>query len=95
MNKSLIALFSVAALSAAIAVLQDVKAYEIFASREEEYGKVVMIVGDYLDIKDISRMEHLYRLAGDSRVALINNRQPGKADAAKSKLIIGSGKNLN
>ena len=94
MNKSLIALFSVAALSAAIAVLQDVKAYEIFASREEEYGKVVMIVGDYLDIKDISRMEHLYRLAGDSRVALINNRQPGKADAAKSKLIIGSGKKL-
>jgi len=94
LNKSLIAFFSIAALSAAIAVLQDVEAYEIFTSREEEYGKVVMIVGDYLDIKDISRMEHLCRMAGDSRVALINNRQPGKADAAKSKLIIGSGKKL-
>ena len=94
MNKSLIAFFSIAALSAAIIALQDVKAYEIFASGEEEYGKVVMIVGDYLDIKDIGRMESLYRLAGNSRVALINNRQPGKADAAKSKLIIGSGKKL-
>ncbi|HOS69873.1 MAG TPA: hypothetical protein PL076_07190, partial [Bacillota bacterium] len=94
MNKSLIAFFSIAALSAAITALQDVKAYEISASREEEYGKVVMIVGDYLDIKDISRMENLCRLAGRSHVALINNRQPGKADAAKSKLIIGSGKRL-
>jgi len=94
LNKSLIAFFSIAALSAAITALQDVKAYEISASREEEYGKVVMIVGDYLDIKDISRMENLCRLAGRSHVALINNRQPGKADAAKSKLIIGSGKRL-
>lgn len=57
-------------------------------------GKVVMIVADYLDMEDINSMEHLRRLALKSQIALMNNRQPGKASASKSKLIIGSGERL-
>lgn len=57
-------------------------------------GKVVMIVADYLNIEDINAMEFLGRAASGTQRALMNNRQPGTSHAAKSKLIIGSGKRL-
>ncbi|HWR60499.1 MAG TPA: hypothetical protein VN580_02745, partial [Clostridia bacterium] len=56
--------------------------------------KVVMVIADYLDIKDIRSMEFMERLTAVSHSALISNRQPGKASAGKSKLIIGTGKRL-
>ncbi len=61
---------------------------------ETAAGKVVMVVADYLDIGDINEMEYLSSLTGKSYVALMNNRQQGKAGSSKSKLIIGSGKRL-
>lgn len=66
-------------------------------TRAAEYKanrKVVLIVADYLDIQDISRMDFLSGNASKSYIALMNNRQPGRAGASKSKLIIGSGKML-
>lgn len=65
-----------------------------FASLKTDEAKVVMVVADYLSIEDINKMNYLRKLAGDSFVALINNRQSGKASASKSKLTIGSGKRL-
>ncbi|MDD4504623.1 MAG: hypothetical protein PHS15_07325, partial [Clostridiaceae bacterium] len=95
MNKSIFAFFSVVVLTVAIAVdCLDVNTDGTFVSREKAEGKTVMIIADYLDIEDINRMEYLHRLAGESYVALMNNRQPGKAGAGKSKLIIGTGKRL-
>lgn len=86
MKKSLAVFFSMVAFSAAISVSS--------ISEAEENSKAVMIIADYLDIEDISKMEYLNKLTGMSHVALMNNRQPGKAGASKSKLIIGSGKKL-
>jgi hypothetical protein len=94
LNKGLVAFFSIAALSIAIAAFPAAKNYRAFASEAADESKAVVIIADYLDIEDIGKMENLYRLTGDSRVALMNNRQPGKAGAGKSKLIIGSGKKL-
>lgn len=56
--------------------------------------KVVLVIADYLDIKDIENMNCLEKLSSKSHMGLISNRQPGKASAQKSKLIIGSGKSL-
>ena len=65
-----------------------------FGAEKTDEGKVVMVVADYLDIEDINRMDFLSRLVGEGHIALMNNRQPGKASASKSKLIVGSGKRL-
>ena len=96
MNKNIFAFFSIVVFIAAITaiVCLGVNTDAAFAAEETTEGKVVMVVADYLDIEDINRMGYLRRLAGESHVALMNNRQPGKASASKSKLIIGSGKRL-
>jgi hypothetical protein len=57
-------------------------------------GKAVLIVADYLNIEDVNSMEFVGQTASGICRALMNNRQPGTANAAKSKLIIGSGKRL-
>jgi len=59
-----------------------------------ENKKVVMVIADYLDIRDIRSMEFTQRLSAAGYSALMSNRQPGRASAVKSKLIIGAGKKL-
>ena len=95
MNKSIFAFFSVVLITAAIAAVSlGARTCETFASCKAAEGKTVLIIADYLDIEDISKMDFLGRLAVESHVALISNRQPGKAGASRAKLIIGSGKRL-
>lgn len=96
MSKSIFAFFSLVVLSASItaAAYLGVNSVTVFGDKETAEGKVVMVVADYLDIDDINRMDFMGRLTEKSSVALMNNRQPGKAGASKSKLIIGSGKRL-
>lgn len=95
MNKSIYAFFSLIVLTAAIAAsCSDVNTDGYLVSRVRAEDKTVVIVADYLGIEDINRMEYLRGLAAESCVALMSNRQPGKAGASKSKLIIGSGKRL-
>jgi hypothetical protein len=95
LNKSIYAFFSLVLLTAAIAAASlCVKAHGAFASEVTAKGKTVLIVADYLDIEDINNLDSLGRLASNSHIALVSNRQPGKAGASKSKLIIGSGKRL-
>jgi len=95
LSKIKFAFFSAVVSAAAIigAVFAGAEAEELAAPGTAE-GKVIVVIADYLDIEDISEMEYLGRLAGRSHVSLMNNRQPGKAGAEKSKLIIGSGKRL-
>jgi len=96
LRKRIFALFSITVLITAITVVIYFgdKTDAAFASFKTAETKVVMVVADYLSIEDINGMEYLRKLAGESFVALINNRQSGKASASKSKLTIGSGKRL-
>jgi nicotinamide-nucleotide amidase len=66
LNKGLVAFFSIAALSIAIAAFPAAKNYRAFASEAADESKAVVIIADYLDIEDIGKMENLYRLTGDS-----------------------------
>lgn len=96
MSKSLFAFLRAAVFTAAIL---SITCFEAVADPSGMPGaaaekKVVMVVADYLAIEDINRMEFLSRLASESYLALMNNRQAGKAGADKSKLVIGSGKRL-
>lgn len=96
MNKSIFAFFSLVLctieITAASFCVGNIKAP--VSTFEKTDDKVVMVIVDYLDIKDINKMEFMSRLADESHMALMNNRQPGKAGAEKSKLIIGSGKKI-
>ena len=95
MSKGLVALFSAAvfAFSLFSGISPDAaEQYGVRDNRTED--KVVMVIADYLDVYDIGHMDFLSKLAGESYMALLNNRQLGKAGADGSKLIIGSGKRL-
>jgi hypothetical protein len=95
LSKGIVAFCSAAVLAAALtASCLAASTGAAVESAETATGKVLMVVADYLDIGDIKEMEYLSKLAGKSNVALMNNRQPGKAGSSKSKLVIGSGKRL-
>ncbi|MGE5678276.1 MAG: hypothetical protein ACM3ZR_09505 [Pseudomonadota bacterium] len=97
MNKSIFAFFSFIVVIALISVISISLPLDIEASVSSETAdekKVVMVIADYLDIKDIGNMSFLKKLSSAGHMALMSNRQPGKASAIKSKLIIGSGKGL-
>lgn len=96
MNKSIFAFFSLILFAFALTVTacSVVYAGNGYLFKEDTEDKVIMVVADYLNIEDINRMEFMSRLTEKSSTALMNNRQTGKASAAKSKLIIGSGKKL-
>jgi len=96
LSKSIYAFFTAVVLIIAIAstAFPSAGTDAAFEALEAAEGKVVIVVADYLNIEDINNMEYLGSLAGQSHIALMSNRQPGKAGAVKSKLIIGSGKRL-
>lgn len=89
MNKSIIAFFSL--LGCIFVVNTPVLCA---ADNLERDKKVVLVIADYLDISDIKSMGFMRKLASVSSSGLMSNRQPGKAGAERSKLIIGSGKKL-
>ncbi len=96
MNKRIIAFFSKATFTAALIAASyfGVNAEQADISVSMPEDKVVMIIADYLSIQDISRMDFLSRKSSESYMALMNNRQLGRAGASKSKLILGTGKKL-
>ncbi|MHB1393871.1 MAG: hypothetical protein ACYCYE_12520 [Clostridia bacterium] len=96
MSKGIFAFFSTVAFTSAIisASFWGVNADRVRATGYTAESKVVVVVADYLSIEDINSMDFLSSLAAKSHIALLNNRQLGKAGASKSKLIIGSGKRL-
>lgn len=96
MSKGIFAFFSTVAFAATI-IYASFLGVDADGARTTGYTadrKVVVVVADYLDIQDISSMDFLSKKASESYIALMNNRQPGRAGASKSKLIIGSGKRL-
>jgi hypothetical protein len=96
LSKGIFAFFSVVAFTVAI-ISELLFIVDADWGRTTGYTadpKVVVVVADYLDIQDISNMDFLSRKTSESYLALMNNRQPGRAGASKSKLIIGSGKKL-
>ncbi len=96
MSKGIFAFFSTVAFTTAIISVSfwGVNADRVTTTGYTAEDKVVMVVADYLNIEDINSMEFMSRLASESNIALVSNRQPGKPGASKSKLIIGSGKRL-
>jgi len=89
LNKSIIAFFS---LLGCICIVSTPVLYANDSLEKDK--KVVLVIADYLDISDIRSMHFMQKLTSVSSSGLMSNRQPGRAGAEKSKLIIGSGKRL-